>query len=154
MPNTTPAFRAGGNILCNRFVSIDRSTPTGTDFVVTQSVAASRPIGVSQDGSKRSPGVQSVTIADSLIAAEAGDPISIYGLGDVCNITVGEAAAINAGTLLAPDAQGCAIAAASTKWWCAIALEDAPASPSTSTAGTVGGVSFVRALVVQPALLA
>lgn len=154
MPNTSPAFRAGGNILCNRFVAIDRSTGTGTDFVVTQAVAASRPIGVSQDGSKRSPGVQSTTIADSLIAAEAGDPIQVYGLGDVCNLTVGEAAAINAGTLLSPDANGCAIAAASTKWYAAIALEDAPASPATSTAGTVGGVSFVRALVVSPTLVA
>lgn len=154
MPLNNPAFRAGGNILTNRFVSVDRSTGTGTDFVVTQSVAASMPIGVSQDGSKRSPGVQSTTIADSLIAAEAGDPIQVYGLGDVCNITVGEAADLNAGTLLSPDANGCAIAAASGKWQCAIALEDASKSPNTSTAGTVGGVTFVRALILGPSLKA
>lgn len=148
MPLNNPAFRAGGTINASRFVVIDGSTATGTDFVITQAVAASAPIGISQDGSKRVPGVNSLTAADALIAAEAGDAIQVYGVGDVCNLQVGTAADLTAGTFLAPDANGAAIAAASTKYIGAVALEAASKSVS-------GGVTnLVRVQVMAPQLKA
>ncbi len=148
MPLNNPAFRAGGTINASRFVVIDGSTATGADFVITQAVAASAPIGISQDGSKRVPGVNSLTASDALIAAEAGDAIQVYGVGDICNLQVGTAADLTAGAFLAPDANGAAIAAASTKYIGAVALEGASKSVS-------GGVTnLVRVQVMAPQLKA
>lgn len=148
MPLNNPAFRAGGTINASRFVVIDGSTATGADFVITQAVAASAPIGIAQDGSKRVPGVNSLTASDALIAAEAGDPIQVYGVGDICNLQVGTAADLTAGAFLAPDANGAAIAAVATKYIGAVALEGAAKSVS-------GGVTnLVRVQVMAPQLKA
>lgn len=127
-----PAFRAGGTIQTSRFVKIDGAS--GKDFQALQAASGSAPlVGISQDGSKRVPGVNSLTTADTLIAAEAGDPVQIYGLGDVCLLTVGTAADLTAGALLMPDANGAAIAATATNYAGAIALENASKSTASVT---------------------
>lgn len=126
MPLNNPAFRAGGTIYPSRFVVIS----SGADFTVTQAVAASQPFGISQDGSKLAPGVQALTASD-LYAAQSGDPIQVYGIGDVCLLEVGTAADITAGTRLSPDADGKGIANATGKWVGAIALEGASKSTAS-----------------------
>lgn len=141
MPLNNPAFRAGGTINTSRFVTID--TTAGKDFQAVQSNGAtSLPIGISQDGSKRVPGVNSLTAADTEIAAEAGDAIQIYGLGDVCLLDVGTAANISAGAELTADSDGKAVAATAGQYVGAIALENA--SKSTSTIGNLVRVQVVH----------
>jgi hypothetical protein len=132
MALNNPAFRAGGKIYPSRFVTIDATTSYGTDFVVTQAGASAAPIGVSQDGSRLTPGVQALTASD-LYAADGGQPIQIYGLSDVCLLEVGTAANITAGQLLAPDANGAGILAATGKYAGAIALENAAKSTASQT---------------------
>ena len=127
-----PAFRAGGTIQTSRFVKVDGTA--GKDFQAVQCANGTSPvIGISQDGSKRVPGVNSLTAADTLIAAEAGDAVQIYGHGDVCLLTVGTAADLTAGTLLMPDANGAAIAATATNYAGAISLETAAKSTGSVT---------------------
>lgn len=136
-----PAFRAGGTINTSRFVKID--TTAGKDFQAVQASAASSPlVGVSQDGSKRVPGINALTAADVEIAAEAGDPIQIYGLGDVCLLDVSTAANISAGAELTADSDGKAVAATAGQYVGAIALENA--SKSTSTIGNLVRVQVVN----------
>lgn len=142
-----PAFRAGGTINTSRFVKID--TTAGKDFQAVQASAASDGlIGVSQDGSKRVPGVNSLTAGDVEIAAEAGDAIQIYGLGDVCLLDVGTAANISAGAELTADSDGKAVAATAGQYVGAIALENA--SKSTSSVGNLVRVQVVRYQKANP----
>ena len=142
MPLNNPAFRAGDKIAPSTFVTI---SGTG-DHVALQGKATSTEhiIGISQDGSKLAP----IPGFDTSYAADAGDPIQIYGLGDVCLLAVGTAADIKAGELLGPDANGAGIKSAAGKNVGAIALE--AASKTTDTKAP----NLVRVQVLPPGTLA
>lgn len=119
MPLNNPALRAGDKIAPSTFVVMSDAA----DFTVLQGKTASTGhiIGISQDGSKLTP----LPGFDTSYAAEAGDPVQIYGMGDVCLLAVGTAADIKAGELLGPDAAGAGIKSATGKAVGAIALESA-----------------------------
>ena len=132
-----PAYRAGGKIYPSKFVALS----TGADYTVTQANASSMPLGISQDGSKLTPGVQALTAAD-LYAADTGDPVQVYGIGDVCLLEVGQAADLTAGVLVSPDANGAAVLTTTGKWVGAITLEAA----SKSVNGGVTNLVTVQVL--------
>lgn len=95
--NNQPVFRAGGTIAPLRFVASDGNPGT----VIQSAAATSLHIGVSQPGMKRAPGLPG---SDNAIAAEVGDPIHVYGIGDVCLLTAG--GTVNEGDMLTSDATG------------------------------------------------
>lgn len=144
MPLNNPALVAGEKIAPATFVTI--SAAAGKDHVALQGKATSTEliIGISQDGSKLAP----LPGFDTSFAAEAGDPIQIYGPGDVCLVKVGGAADLTAGVLVGPDADGAAIKSAAGKNVGAITLESA--SKTTNTAQP----NLVRVLVLPPGTIA
>lgn len=99
---------------------------TTADFTVKAAVLpASKIIGVSQAGPKQTPGlVEAITgVAPSgEPAANIGDGIGIFGLGDVCLITVGSAA-VAAGAFLKNDGNANAITATSGQYYGAVAWQ-------------------------------
>jgi hypothetical protein len=95
--NNAPVFRAGGTIAPMRFVAIDATA----DHQVVQAGATGKPIGISQVGMKRTPGLAG---SDTNIAAEAGDAIAVFTLGDDVPLVAG--AAVVRGNMLKPDADG------------------------------------------------
>jgi hypothetical protein len=101
--NQGPKFRAGGTISPAVFVKMS----TTADNTVLEGTANARTIGVSQEGMKRAPGLPG---SDDTIAAESGDEIDVFGLGDVCLIEAG--AAVVRGDECESNAAGQAIAAA------------------------------------------
>ena len=105
--NNTPVFRANGNIGPSLFVKID----TTADHMLLQAGSGDQPIGISQVGMKRTPGLAG---SDTTIAAAQGD---------VCQITAG--AAVTRGDLLKADASGRGITAGSGDLCGAVALESA-----------------------------
>jgi hypothetical protein len=123
--NNAPVFRAGGPIAPMRFVAIDATA----DHQVVQAGVGGKPIGISQVGMKRTPGLAG---SDTNIAAEAGDPIQVYTLGDDVPLTCG--AAVVRGNMLKPDADGKGIPTA-------VAADNAGAVALESTSGT--GVDVV-----------
>ncbi len=99
MSYALPGMNASAAIARCRFVR------QSGDFLLQQCVANEVAIGVSPEGTREAP-----IPGASANAAEAGDPIRIYTLGDVCEIEV--AAAITAGQFVKPDANGRAVVAA------------------------------------------
>jgi hypothetical protein len=89
--------RANGTIAPAVFVKMD----TSADAMALQSTAGARIIGISQPGMKRAPGLPG---SDITIAAQQGDQIMIFGVGDVCLLTAG--ASFTRGDLLKSDGSG------------------------------------------------
>jgi hypothetical protein len=98
-----PSFLAGGTIAPARIVKLS----TAADRTALQAAAGDLPIGVAQEGQKRSPGLPG---SDTTIAAEAGDEFNVYGDGEVAVVEAG--AAVTRGDWLKSDANGKAITAA------------------------------------------
>lgn len=114
MSLNSPNFIARGTIRPSRFVRID----TATDFGVLESDAGSLSIGISQEGTRDTPGVSGA----GTDAASVGEPIHVYGLGDTPMLEVG--AAVASGDRLKSDADGKGVAvAADADFFGAIALE-------------------------------
>lgn len=119
MFNNAPAMIAGGTIGPSRFC-----TPSAAaDHTVLQSTAGAPSPFISQVGMKRPPGLPG---SDNAIAAEAGDQIQLFALGDVCALTAG--AAVTRGAFLKSDATGRGIAGAAGEETWALALESATAA--------------------------
>ena len=96
-------FRAGGNISPRRFV-----TQTSADFTVAQSVGGTDtkpPAGIAQPGVQGAPG----TPFDDTYAANDDDMVLVWGLGEQCDVEVGDNSG-SPGTFLKPDANGRAVA--------------------------------------------
>jgi hypothetical protein len=97
MLNNMIPLRANGTIAPSVFVMID----TTADGMVIQATLNARTIGISQSGMKRAPGLPG---SDNTIAAQAGDSIQLFGLGDVCMLQ--SSAVIVRGATLKSDANG------------------------------------------------
>lgn len=109
-----PNYTANGTIQPSRFVIIDTST---SSRVIQASAATSPLVGVSQEWSKLAP-----TPGQSSEAADAGDPIKVYSLGDLC-LLQSTTAGWTAGDRLTSDGNGNGITASSTNYYGAIALD-------------------------------
>lgn len=131
MPLYNPAFVAGpnSNISPARFVKISG------DFTVSQctagvSDAGDVVIGVSQEGSLAPPGIaEALGGSQSYYAATPGKTLKVFGLGDICVVTVGPTPSggqnIAAGDKVKSDSQGRAIKASSGDNCGGIALQGA-----------------------------
>jgi hypothetical protein len=122
----TPSLVAGGDISPYRFVQVTGRNTGSAISAITQ-VA----VGVT-DGSTKS--------FDSALAAAAGDPINLQG-GNV--VLVEAAAAISAGAVVAPSANGRAQTAAATQFPYGIALEPAAGAGEIIRVYKQAGVSIV-----------
>src|SRR5258708_2594224 len=95
-----PAFIANGNINPSVFVKLD--VTAGNNFKVLQAAAnTDRIIGISQDSTYQPPGLVGATT----VAAAAGQPIQVFGVADVCLLSIG-AGGCTAGDYLTSDASG------------------------------------------------
>ena len=104
------SFVANGDIEPSRFVTI------AGELRVAQSAGGERIIGISQDHQKDPPIKNASTLA-----AEAGDPILVFGEGEDCHLEVGET--VSAGDALKPNASGQGIV-----------IDDTPADASGAVA--------------------
>lgn len=115
------SFRASGNILPSRFVKI--SGPK----TVAQAGDNEEIIGVAFEGTQKAPLADLVSTAH---AAEAGQSVAVYSVGEICLVEAG--GAVNAGALVRSDSQGRAVAVESTgttiRNYGGIALEPATAA--------------------------
>lgn len=107
-----PQFFASGNILPSIFVLCDPAS--GKNFYVMDGASGdvsyeNTVIGISQEGTQDPPGVT----GSGTYAATDGNPIDIYGQGDVCLLRIG-VGGCTAGNLLKADATGQGIAIANT----------------------------------------
>ena len=127
--NDAGVFRAGGTIAPSSFVVMSTAADntalaaSGTSVVI---------LGIAQVGMKRTPGLAG---SDTTIAAQAGDVISIFSLGDVAPIQLGTGGCTR-GDMLTSDASGFGVTAASTNEVGAQALQS----------GTVGAQVLARVL--------
>ena len=124
MPLYNPAFVASGNISPARFVKISG------EFSVAQSGAGEEIIGVAQEGSLAPPGIaEALGGSQTYYAATSGKTLKVFGLGDVCVVTVGPTPSggqnIAAGDKVKSDSQGRAIKASSGDNCGGIALQGA-----------------------------
>lgn len=92
-----PNFSASGNIYPSRFVAI-----SGTK-TVSQAAVGSAAFGIAQRGIRDTP-----LPSASELAAASGDPVTVYGPGEMCSLEAG--AAVSAGAYVKPDADGKGIA--------------------------------------------
>jgi hypothetical protein len=107
-------FVAGGNISPSTFVK----PSTAADNTALQAAAATDfIIGVSTP-SARDPQISGA----SAVAAGAGDPINIFGIGEVCQLLAGSGG-FTRGDQLTSDANGAGVPASSTNIIGAVALE-------------------------------
>ena len=114
--STAPNFVAGGNIAPATFVKVS----TAADNTVLQAGSSDRCIGISTPSQRDAP------IANaSTVAAAAGDPITIFGLGDICQLQAASGGFTH-GDMLGPDANG-AGQTLTSGYIGAIALESAAA---------------------------
>jgi hypothetical protein len=109
--NNAPPLRAGGTVPPARFVKLS-TTVDSTILVATAGSGAhgDQAIGISQVGMKRAPGLPG---SDTTIAAESGDPLQIFSVGDVCLLTAGSGGWA-AGDNLKSDGSGRGITASAT----------------------------------------
>lgn len=129
MFNNAPMFKANGTISPAVFVKIDT---TGDGLAIQAAAATDLTVGVSQVGMKRAPGLPG---SDNTIAAQAGDMIQVYSIGDVCLLTFG--GTVTRGDLLTSNASGQGITTTTTGNWCgARALQ-------SGTTGSQGLVQIV-----------
>lgn len=103
--NVSPQLVSGGNIYPSRFVKLS----TAADNTALQAGANDPQIGISQVGTKDAPGLTGA----SAYAAEAGDNIQIWGLGDICLLEAG-AGGWTRGDRLKSDADGKGVPIAGT----------------------------------------
>jgi len=122
----TPSLVAGGTIAPYRFVKVSARN-TGAAIAAITDIA----VGVT-DGSTRK--------FDSTDHAISGDPINLQG-GSV--VLIEAAAAITAGAVIAPSANGRAQAAVATQFPYGIALEPAAAAGEIIRVYKQAGVSVV-----------
>lgn len=106
---------ASGDINPSRFVAKSGA------FLVAQAGAGVIALGISHEGSKAVP-----LPGASSLAAQAGDPIAVYGDTESCLLEAG--AAFAAGAFLKPDAQGRGITAATGERFSAVAEQAAGAA--------------------------
>lgn len=92
-------YQASGNISPSRFVAL----VSGTDYTVTQSVAAGVPVGISMKGTEA---------WDSVYAATDGRGIGVHGPGETALLELG--GTVSAGDYLAPDSAGKGVAVSLT----------------------------------------
>jgi hypothetical protein len=123
MPN--PSYTAGGDITPSRFVNI-----SGTNQVNQADAVSDKLVGVAQEWSKNAP----IPGASSL-AAESGDPVMVYGLGEMCLLTA-TSSGWTAGDRLTSNATGKGVTASGTDQYGAVAL-------STVTGEGLGRVQIV-----------
>jgi hypothetical protein len=108
MPGQSPNFKAAGNIYPARFVNIanDQSSlnpnSSTADFYVEESIGSTSGllqtlVGIS-DIASREARADVATAGQLGLAAIEGDPIKVFGLGEVCLLEM--AATCNAGQLL------------------------------------------------------
>lgn len=109
MSAVQPRFVASGGIYPCRFVTISG------DNTVAQSGAGDYTAGISQEGSHKTP----LPGETNTYAAEAGDPLEVFGPGQETQLELG--ATVVAGAKLKPDANGKGVSAASTNYYGAIA---------------------------------
>lgn len=121
MFNNAPVWRANGTIAPSRFVKAD----TSGDHLVLQADGGSSSkgaevVGISSEAMKRAPGL---TGSDVAVAAEQGDPLRVYTIGDTPMLKLGSGGC-TAGQPLKSDASGQGVVAtAGTDNIGAIALE-------------------------------
>lgn len=102
MANTPPNLRASGTIRPSRFVKIS-GVHTGAEADANEDA-----IGISYQDGKYPPLNDLVTTNNH---AENGDPIRLYGEGDICLLTLG--GSVTAGNQIKSDADGQGVAASS-----------------------------------------
>lgn len=120
--NVSPQLVSGGNISPATFVKLSASA----DNTALQAGANEAVIGISQPGTKDAPGLTGA----SAYAAEAGDNMQIFGLGDICLLKAGSGG-YTRGDRLKSDASGNGVPIAESgvaQNVGAIALESAAAS--------------------------
>lgn len=103
--NVSPQLIAGGDIRPSRFVKVSGVA----DNTALEADANEVIIGISQAGTRDAPGLTGT----SANAAVAGDPVQIFGLGDVCLLTIGSGGCTS-GDRLKSDADGKGIPIAGT----------------------------------------
>jgi hypothetical protein len=103
MLNDVPQMRANGTIGPFRFVKVD----TTADNMVLQAGAGDAPLGVTQQGMRRAPGIAG---SDVTQAALQGEPVAVFGLGTVCQVLLGTGGCTS-GALLKSDTNGAGVAA-------------------------------------------
>lgn len=129
--NQSPNLIAGGTIQPSRFVSVS----TTHDNTALQTSITQQPIiGISQVGPRDAPGLS----GSGTQAADAGNPIEIFGVGDICLLQAAGSGGFTCGSWLTNDAvgQGRAATIGGTQYVGAMALE-------TTTAGLFGRVQVV-----------
>lgn len=125
---TAPNYIANGDINPSRFVIIDSSS---NNAVISATGTGTMLVGVSQEWSELAP----IPGASSKAAA-AGDPIKVYGLGDVCFLAA-TTAGWTAGDRLSSNSSGQGVTdTTSGHWFGAIAL-------TTLTGAGLGRVQVV-----------
>lgn len=138
--NQAPRLRAGGNITTASFVKVSTAAP----HTCLQAGANEEVIGISQEGTKYPQGLQGLS---NTYAAESGDGIQLFGLGDICRIRAGSGG-FTKGLNLKSDTNGDAVPVATTGTTIqnvgARALEDA-------AEGELGEVQIIF-LAIRPAL--
>lgn len=110
-----PSFVAGAAIGPSLFLTFAAS---GASHTLIQAVGATLPIvGISGEGTREAP-IPGVTPSH----ASTGEPVKVYGLGDVCEVIAG--GTIDAGDFLTSDADGKAVAVSAGGQYGARALAD------------------------------
>jgi hypothetical protein len=108
------SLMAKGNISPCRFVGIDNTNTTTGGFHAVQCNATThnKPFGISQEGTCTPPfaSTNDLNVSATAYAATDGLPVRIFGIGEECLLTAGEA--ISAGADLVADANGKGVAAA------------------------------------------
>ena len=107
---------ASGTILVSRFVKI-----SGVGTVAQQSTAGDMCIGIAQDGGRAAP--LPANTADPVEAAQSGESLDVICPGEGREPMLVLAATITVGDELMSDANGKGVAATTTKYVGAIALE-------------------------------
>lgn len=114
-----PNFIAGGTINPATFVKVS----TAADNTVLAAGAGEWTIGIATPSQKLAP----IPSNSSTYAATTGDAVTVFGLGDICNLQAGTAGWTR-GAKLASDASGNGVAATTGDYVGAVALESASAS--------------------------
>ncbi len=141
MANTPPLLVANGNILPCRFLKLDATA----DDRCLQAAANDKIIGISMEGARLPPLSDMVTTNYHAIA---GDPVQIYGDGDVCLVEAGAAVAVGDYLKADADGKGIPIATAGTT----LQRYGAQALQAASGAGVKIRVAVMAGRSERPAL--
>ncbi len=122
MSAVSPSFVAGGTIAVSTFVKID---VTADNQVVAATGVTDKPIAVATEASALAPIPGAATSA-----ATVGVPVKVYGVGEICNLSIG-AGGCTRGDFLASDATGNGVTAVAGNYYGAYALASATAGALT-----------------------